>query len=113
MALAVIKRDVSVGAGAVNENLISGSAYEYANGPQVVSIGLVAAATGTFCTITAGGRTVAEEFPVTVKATGDPIIPDDFFFTAAMVAGERLVIRVRNPSGGAVVHRLVAQLADG
>lgn len=112
MALAVIKRATSVAGGATNENLIAGSSYEYANGPSVASIALVTTAAGCFATITAGGRTVAEEFPVSVKAT-DPVIPDDFYFTAAMVQGERLVIRVRNTTGGALTLTNIVQLADG
>jgi len=42
----MIMREVSIAAGATNENLIAGSAFEFARGRGVLSIGIAAAATG-------------------------------------------------------------------
>jgi hypothetical protein len=39
-----------------------------------------------------------------------PIIPDHFYYNWGAAPGDRLVFRVRNPTGGAVVHRLVANI---
>lgn len=108
---AVIQKETSVAAGAVNDNLVSGSAFEYARVPSIVSLGCVASATGAFLTVQAGPTIVLEESPAAIK-TSMPIVPDDFLYTAAMAAGDRLVIRFRNPTAGAITARLVAQITE-
>jgi len=107
----VIQKETSVAAGAVNDNLFSGSAFEYTRAPGIVSIGCVASATGGFITIQAGPTVVLEESPPTVKTTM-PVIPDDFLYTAAVAPGDRLVLRARNPTAGALTFRAVAQITD-
>jgi hypothetical protein len=106
-----IVRETSIGAGVTDRNIFAGSAYEFANRNRVVSIGITAAATGTFATLQSGPDIVAEEFAPVVKTTM-PVIPDDFFFNDVMGIGDRLVLSVRNPTGGAVIHRAVANLTD-
>lgn len=106
-----IVREVSIAAGGQNDNLFSGSAYEFANRNRVASIGVTAAATGTFATLQSGADIVAEEFAPAVK-TVMPVIPDDFYFNDVMQIGDRLVLRIRNPTGGAVIHRAIANLTD-
>jgi len=106
----VIQKETIVAAGAVNDNLFSGSAFEYVRSPGVVSIGVCASATGGFVTIQAGPTLILEESPPTVKTTM-PVVPDDFLYQAAVVPGDRLVLRARNPTGGALTFRAVAQVA--
>jgi len=98
----------SIAAGAVNNNLVSGSAYEFARSRQIVSLGVVQSATGMFCTIQSGADIVAEEFSLPILTTY-PIIPDNMYFTDLMELGDRLVIRVRNPTAGALTARAVVQ----
>jgi len=104
----MIMIETSVAAGAVNNNLVSGSAFEFAKVRQVVSIGLVQSATGGFATIQAGSDIIAEEFSAPILTTY-PIIPDNMYFTDVMEAGDRLVLRYRNPTGGALTVRAVVQ----
>lgn len=104
-----IQKETSVAAGAVADNLASGSAFEYMRLPGIVSAGVVAAATGTFVTIQSGPDIVLEESPPMVLTTM-PIIPDHFYYNWGAAQGDRLVFRVRNPTAGAVVHRLVANI---
>lgn len=104
-----IQKEVSVGIGAVVDNLISGSAFEYMRGPGIVSAGVVAAATGTFLTIQSGPDIVLEESPPMVLGTM-PIIPDHYFYNWGAAGGDRLVFRVRNPTAGAVIHRAVVNI---
>ena len=106
----VIMREVSIAAGAVNENVLAGSAFEFARVNSLVSVGITAAATGTFATFNSGADVVAEEFAPAVL-TRYPIIPDEMYFSDVAAAGDRLVIRVRNPTGGAVIHRVVCQVS--
>lgn len=104
----MIMVEESIAAGAVNANLVAGSAFEFARQRQVVSLGLVQSATGMFGTIQAGGDVIAEEFSLPILTTY-PIIPDNMYFTDVMEAGDRLVLRVRNPSAGALIARAVVQ----
>ncbi len=107
----VIQKETSVAAGATNDNLVSGSAFEFAQRNQIVSLGLTQSATGGFATIQAGPQIILEESPVPI-ATRFPIIPDEFYYIFAMAAGDRLVVRYRNPTAGALTARLLAQVAD-
>lgn len=103
----VIQVETSIAAGGSNSNLVSGSAFEFARGRQALSLGVNAAATGTFITIQSGGDVILEESPPYV-ATLFPIVPDQMFYNDIMENGDRLRISARNPTGGAVIHRLVA-----
>jgi len=107
----VIQKETSVAAGAVNDNLLSGSAFEYLRAPAVISVACVASATGSFITIQIGPQILLEESPPTVK-TSMPVVPDDFLYQAAGAPGDRLVIRFRNPTGGALTARAVVQITD-
>lgn len=105
----VIMRETVVAAGATNDNVINGSAFEFARSRQIVSIGITASVTGGFTTIQSGSDVVLEEAPPYV-ATTFPIIPDQMFYTDVMEQGDRLVIKVRNPTAGAITFRTVVQL---
>lgn len=105
----VIQREVSVAAGATNENVFSGSAFEYARGNQVVSLGVAQSATGGFATIQSGGDVIAEEFSPAIL-TRFPIIPDEMYYNDVMGPMDRLVLRYRNPTAGALTVRAIAQI---
>lgn len=100
----------TVAAGAVVNNLVSGSAFEFARGRQIVSMGWGAAATGGFMTLQAGADIIAEEFSPAVL-TRYPIIPDEMYFTDVMENGDRLVVRYRNPTGAGIVVRGAVQMS--
>jgi len=106
----MILREVSVAATSTNENIIAGSAFEFARARGVVSIGVAQSATGMFCTLQAGGDIIAEEFSLPIL-TRFPIIPDEMYFTDVVESGDRLVARVRNPTGGALTARSVVQMS--
>jgi len=105
----VIMKETAVAAGAVNENVLAGSAFEFARQNSLVSIGLAQSATGGFATIQSGADIVAEEFSPPIK-TAYPIIPDEMYFSDVAQAGDRLVVRYRNPTGGALTVRTVCQV---
>lgn len=107
----MIMIESSIAAGAVNNNLVSGSAFEFSRGRNVVSIGVVQSATGMFATIQAGADIVAEEFMLPILTTY-PVIPDNMYFTDVMENADRLVIRVRNPTGGALTARAAVQFSQ-
>lgn len=105
----VIQREVSVAAGASNDNIFAGSAFEFARQPQVMSCGVTQSAAGGFATLTSGGDVIAEEFSPAIL-TRYPIIPDEMYYNDVMAVGDRLVLRYRNPTGGALTVRALAQI---
>lgn len=107
----VITRTESVAANATVQNTIAGSAYEFARTPQAVSIGVTQSATGLFCTIQAGPDIVAEEFEPPIL-TRYAIIPDEMYYNDIMSLGDRLVIRVRNSTAGALTVRTMVQITE-
>jgi hypothetical protein len=107
-SMPMILVESSVAAGAVNNNIVSGSAFEFARTRQLMSCGVVQSATGGFTTITSGADIIAEEFSVPILTTY-PIIPDNMYFTDYMEQGDRLVIRYRNPTAGALTVRALVQ----
>jgi len=106
----MIMPTVSVAAGAVNTNLVAGSAFEFARGRQIVSMGWAQSATGGFLTLQAGADIIAEEFEPPIL-TRYPIVPDEMYFTDVMENGDRLVARYRNPTGGALTMRGAVQMS--
>lgn len=106
----MIMVETSVAAGAVNSNLVSGSAFEFARARQIVSMGWAQSATGGFMNLQAGADVIAEEFSPPIL-TRYPIVPDEMYFTDLMEVGDRLVARYRNPTAGALTVRGTVQLS--
>lgn len=106
----VITREVTVAAGASNDNLLSGSAFEFLRSPSVVSVGIVQSAAGGFVGFTSGADLIAEEFSPPVNASGWPVVPDEFYYSDFGAPGDRLVMRARNPSGGNITFRVIVQI---
>jgi len=109
--MSVIQKTNVLAAGATVENSLSGSAFEFLRRNAIVSIGSVASAAGAFVTIQSGSDIVLEESEAVVKATF-PVVPDEMYYNDVGVQGDRLVIRLRNPTGGAITFRTIVQLTD-
>lgn len=107
----VIQKEVSVAANAANENILSGSAFEFLRSNAVVSIGLTGSATGLVSNIQSGADIVLEESPLEINA-GYPLIPDEMYYNDVGVAGDRLVIRVRNTTGAPLTVRCIVQITN-
>ena len=106
----VIQKEISIPANGSVENLLSGSAFEFLRSNAVVSIGVTADAAGLVANIQSGADIVLEESPLQVKANSYPIIPDEMYYNDVGVLGDRLVIRVRNTTAGAVDARAIVQV---
>ena len=107
----VIQRSESVAASGNVQNTIAGSAYEFARSRMVASVGLTQSATGLFATIQSGSDIVAEEFEPFILTT-PPIIPDHMYYNDVMEMGDRLVIKIRNSTAGALTVRTLVQLSN-
>ena len=104
-----IQTETSIAAAGVSSNLVAGSAFEYARGRQLLSLGCVASVTGGFITIQSGSDIILEEAPPFVLTTF-PVVPDHMFYNDVMEAFDRLRVSARNPTGGAIIFRVLALL---
>jgi hypothetical protein len=94
-----IQGSVALLTATVNDNVLTGSQWEYLPYNAAVEFGLVASATGLVCDVFSGQDNLAEGFAPSL-ANRFPVYPDDFTLTDVAAAGERLKVRVRNPTGG-------------
>lgn len=106
-----IIREVTVLANSTNPNLFAGSTFEYARSRQVLSFGLTQAATGNFATINVGADVVVEEFSPPI-ATVYPVIPDQFYAQDVAEQGDRLIIQIRNSTGGNIINRAIVIITN-
>ena len=107
----VIQKEISVPANGTTDNALSGSAFEFLRRNAIVSIGVTAAATGVQVNIQSGADIIVEESAAAIKTTY-PIIPDDMYYNDVGAFGDRLVVRLRNTTGAAIITRVLAQITD-
>jgi len=97
----LIQNSQSIGATSEVANVISGSQYEFLPFPAMVEFGIVASATGLIVNVTVGTEVLLFEAQPSL-ANRFPIYPDDFNLNAVCPAGSRIVVKVRNTTGGAL-----------
>lgn len=97
----VIQKKVSIPANSVTDNVLSGSQFEFLPWPAKVDFGMLQSATGLVVDVYSGQDTLAESMEPAIAARY-PINPDDFTLTDVAAAGERLKVRVRNTTAGAL-----------
>lgn len=97
----VIQKKVSIAANSVNDNVITGSQFEYLPWNAKVDFGMNQSATGLVVDVYSGQDTVAEAMEPAINARY-PVNPDDFTLTDVAAANERLKVRVRNTTAGAL-----------
>jgi hypothetical protein len=107
--MAVIQKETSIAANATNDNIFSGSAFEFARQNSLLNMAIVGSATGLVATIQVGSRVVVEESPLAILTTM-PKLQDDFYYSEGVLANERIICRVRNTTAGALTARSIAQL---
>lgn len=101
-----IQKELSVPLNGQIDNMVAGSAFEIARQRQLISMGVTAAATGTFFNIQSGSDVVVEESPTFIK-TQFPIVPDEMYYNDIQEAVDRLRIFIRNTTGAAIVARCI------
>jgi hypothetical protein len=105
----VIQKKVSLAAGISEDNALSGSAFEFLQRNSVISAGVLSDTAGCFVTIQSGSDIILEESEAAV-GTGYPRVPDEMFYNDVGAAGDRLVIRLRNPTAGAIEFSIIVQV---
>jgi len=100
-------------------NIWSGSAFEYLKGPAIVSVGLISCTTqaisGLLSAFYVGAALIAEEYTVptqdpAIRGMNTAKISDQFYLQAGGNGGDRVVSTLRNPPGGAIIFRAIAQI---
>lgn len=107
--MSVIQKETSIAANATNDNIFSGSAFEFARQNSLLNMAVVGSATGLVATIQVGSRVVVEESPLSILTTM-PKLQDDFYYSEGVLANERIICRVRNTTAGALTVRSIAQM---
>lgn len=97
----VIQGSVSVAANSTNDNIIQGSQFEFLPFNAALDFGLNGSAAGLFADVYSGQDTVAESYALNTT-NRFPIYPDDYPLVDVAGAGERIKVRVRNTTGGAL-----------
>lgn len=95
----VIQKKVSIAANTVNDNVLSGSQFEFLPYPAKVDFGMNQSATGLVVDAYSGQDALCEAMEPPINARY-PVNPDDFTLTDVAGAGERLKVRVRNTTAG-------------
>jgi len=97
----MIQTSVSVAANSVNDNVIAGSQYEFMPFNAALEFGLVGSATGLLADVYSGSDMLCEGMSVSLQ-NRFPIFPDDYTLTDVAGYGERIKVRLRNTTGGAL-----------
>ena len=100
--MALLSDRQSVAANAVVANALSGKTQEFVAEPSVIRFYITAAAVGLFATCLVGDEIVVEDQEVNAQ-NRMPIVPDDFLAEAGGLQGDRIVVKLRNSTGAAIV----------
>lgn len=100
----VIQSSTTIAAGAVNDNVLAGSQFEFLPYNARIEFGLNGDAAGGDLRVDVySGQDVLMESGVMSVQARVPVYPDDFQLTDVAAAGERIKIRARNVGAGAAV----------
>jgi hypothetical protein len=97
----LIQSSISIPASSVNDNVINGSQFEFLPYNAALRFALNGSATGLVADVYSGQDVLAEQMAVN-SLNRVPINPDDFLLTDVAAGGERIKIRVRNTTAGAL-----------
>ncbi len=97
-----INGQVSVAANAIIANQLAGSVFEFSPTDAFVEFGVVAAAVGINASVITGTDILMDDQGVSF-ANRFPVYPDDFTLNDAVGRGERLILKLRNTTGVAIL----------
>lgn len=96
-----IQGSVSVAANVANDNVIAGSQFEIMPYNARLNFGLCGSATGLLADVYSGADLVCENFALNAN-NRIPIQPDDFTLMDVAAVNDRLKVKIRNTTGGAL-----------
>lgn len=91
------------------DNVLAGDQYEFAPYRALVEFSLLGSATGLLADVLIGQRTVARALPLSVVPAANTFgrYPDDFQIRGGAFQGERVIIALRNPTGGTLTYFVI------
>lgn len=99
----------SVAANLSIANVLSGKSLEFLQGPSFIEFAVNASAIGLFYTILIGTEVIVEDQEANSQNRYG-VYPDDFIVQGAGIAGNRLVIKLRNSTAGAITAFSTAKI---
>jgi len=100
----VITAETSIAANSTSANLLAGDINEFLGNPAVVSLFCTGAAVGLRAQLLIGSDVTIDDQEIS-DANRFPISPDDFLSRGGGLQGDRLTLRFRNTTVGAVIAR--------
>lgn len=96
----------SVAANATVDNVLAGKIDEFLREKSIVTLYAVAEAVGLNVSLIIGNEVVFDDQEIPSRAAGVTItVPDDFVVQGAGLAGDRMILRLRNTTGAAIIVR--------
>jgi len=92
----------SVAANASVANAFTGKSLEFVQQPSVLEFAIIAAAVGLFYTVLIGTEVIVEDQEA-AATNRFGVYPDDFVVQGAGLPGNRLVVKLRNSTGAAII----------
>ncbi len=102
---------LSVPANTLSANVLAGQLYEFATRASKVTVLATASATGVRVTFNTGGDQIVDDQLISA-ANRFPVVPDDIVVSDGVRPGERLVLRFRNTTAGALIVFWTIQLVQ-
>jgi len=94
----------SVAANATVDNVLAGKLHEFLTENSVVSLNAIAQAVGLRVSLLIGSEVVVDDQEIAARAAATAlIVPDDFVTSSGGLAGDRLILRLRNTTGAAII----------
>lgn len=91
----------SVAANTTTANILAGKAMEFVQEASVITIGINASAVGLFATVVIGTEVVIDDQEVSA-INRHPQFPEDVAAEGGAFPGDRITVRLRNSTGGAI-----------
>lgn len=92
----------SVAANATVQNVLAGKIGEFLESDSAVRLYATAAAVGLNVSLLIGGQAIVDDQEVNAQ-NRMPLVPDDFVAEMGGLAGERVIVRLRNTTGAAII----------
>lgn len=90
-------------ANTVNDNVLAGNQFEFSPARAIVEFGIVASAVGLEVDVLIGTRSIITRM-LPSQQNRFAIYPDDFPLRAGAMRSERVIVRIRNTTGGNLTH---------
>jgi len=91
----------SVAANTTISNVVAGKSKEFVQEPSVVTLSATGSAAGLMGTLIIGEEVVMDDQDIG-PGNRFPVVPDDVLVSGGAFPGDRIVVRVRNRTGGAL-----------